>query len=140
MKNQNLELPAYFIEMVTNNGVTYFQVIRRRDEAILFSNVSLARVAYRLFANTMCLPTYKDGSKVVLNTNKSGNALNQIINQNLVELSKKYDTIQKERAAMDIKGQYSYHLYKEMLLIETEMQLAQQKRDSLILISKQINK
>ena len=127
METQN----NYFIEQVTNNGVTYFQIVRRRDEAILYSNISLARVAYRLFANTMCLPTYKDGSKVVLNNNKNENALNQIINQNLVELSKKYDAIQKERAAMDMKGQFSYHLYKEMLLIETEMQLAQQKRDSL---------
>lgn len=129
METQN----NYFIEIVTNNGVTYFQIVRRRDEAILYSNISLARVAYRLFANTMCLPTYKDGSKVVLNTNKNENALNQIINQNLVELSKKYDAIQKERAAMEMKGQYSYDLYKEMLLIETEMQLVQQKRDSLCL-------
>lgn len=61
MKNQNLELPAKFIEMVTNNGVTYFQIVRRRDEAILFSNISLSTVADKLFH-----PTYKDGTPVVL--------------------------------------------------------------------------
>ena len=51
----------YFIEMVTNNGVTYFQVVRRRDEAILYSNVSLTRVADRIFK-----PTFKDGTPIVL--------------------------------------------------------------------------
>lgn len=51
----------YFVEMVTNNGVTYFQQVRRRDDAILYSNVSLARVADRIFK-----PTYKDGTPVVL--------------------------------------------------------------------------
>lgn len=52
---------AYYIEQVTNNGCTYFQVVRRRDEAILYSNVSLTRVADRIFK-----PTYKDGTPVVL--------------------------------------------------------------------------
>ena len=61
MKTQNLELPAKFIEMVTNNGVTYFQVVRRRDDAILFSNISLSVVADKVFR-----PTYKDGTAVVL--------------------------------------------------------------------------
>lgn len=51
----------YFVEMVTNYGVTYFQVVRRRDSAILYSNVSLSRVADRLYK-----PTYKDGTPVVL--------------------------------------------------------------------------
>ena len=51
----------YYIEMVTNNGVTYFQHVRRRDEAILYANVSLTRVADRIFK-----PTYKDGTPVVL--------------------------------------------------------------------------
>ena len=51
----------YFVEMVTNNGVTYFQVVRRRDEAILYSNISLSRVADRIFK-----ATYKDGTPVVL--------------------------------------------------------------------------
>ena len=64
MKNQitnQKEIPAYYIEMVTNNGVTYFQVVRARDNAILYSNVSLSRVADRIFK-----PTYKDGTPVVL--------------------------------------------------------------------------
>lgn len=52
---------AYYVEMVTNNGVTYFQEVRRRDGAILYSNVSLSRVADRIFH-----PTYEDGTKVIL--------------------------------------------------------------------------
>lgn len=56
-----MEAKNYFIEQVTNNGVTYFQEVRRRDGAILFSNQSLSLVADRLFK-----PTYKDGSPVVL--------------------------------------------------------------------------
>ena len=51
----------YYVEMVTNNGVTYFQVVRRRDVAILYSSVSLSRVAERIYK-----PTYKDGTPVVL--------------------------------------------------------------------------
>ena len=51
----------YYVEMVTNNGVTYFQVVRRRDDAILYSSVSLSRVADRLYK-----PTYKDGTPVIL--------------------------------------------------------------------------
>ena len=60
MKNQNTK-KAYYIEMVTNNGVTYFQEVRRRDGAILYSNVSLSRVSDRIFR-----PTYKDGTPVIL--------------------------------------------------------------------------
>lgn len=51
----------YYVEMVTNNGVTYFQHVRRRDGAILYANVSLSRVADRIYQ-----PTYKDGTLVVL--------------------------------------------------------------------------
>ena len=64
MKTQNTnqkERPAYYVEQVTNNGVTYFQEVRRRDGAILYSNVSLSRVADRILR-----PTYKDGTPVVL--------------------------------------------------------------------------
>ena len=57
MKTQS----AYYIECVTNNGTTYFQVVRRKDEAILYANQSLSRVADRL-----CNPLYKDGSPVIL--------------------------------------------------------------------------
>ena len=60
MTTQN-QIPAYYVEQVTNNGVTYFQLIRRRDGAILYSNVSLSRVADKLL-----YPTYKDGTPVVL--------------------------------------------------------------------------
>lgn len=51
---------GYYVEQVTNNGVTYFQQVRR-DGAILYANVSLSRVADRIFK-----PTYKDGTPVVL--------------------------------------------------------------------------
>ncbi len=61
MKNQLKEIPAYYIEMVTNNGFTYFQIIRRRDDAILYSNISLSRVADKVFR-----PTYEDGTPVIL--------------------------------------------------------------------------
>ena len=62
-QNQNTgnELRSYYVEQVTNNGTTYFQLVRARDEAILYSNVSLSRVADRIFK-----PTYKDGTPVVL--------------------------------------------------------------------------
>ena len=60
-QNQTTELRGYYVELVTNNGVTYFQQVRRRDGAILYSNVSLTRVADRIFQ-----PTYKDGTPVVL--------------------------------------------------------------------------
>ena len=64
-QNQNTEsgnkLRGYYVEQVTNNGVTYFQEVRRRDGAILYSNVSLTRVADRIFK-----PTYEDGTPVVL--------------------------------------------------------------------------
>lgn len=61
MKTHELELRPYYIEMVTNNGVTYFQVVRRSDDAIIYSNISLARAADKVFN-----PTYKDGTTVVL--------------------------------------------------------------------------
>ena len=51
----------YYIELVSVDGVSFFQVVRRRDKAILFADRSLARVADRLYA-----PVYKDGSGVVL--------------------------------------------------------------------------
>ena len=54
------------------------------------------------------------------------------MNQNLVELSKRYDCIQKERAAADMRGENSYHLYKEMMEIEKEIKALQEERDSLI--------
>lgn len=60
-QNQNTELRSYYVEQVTNNGTTYFQLVRTRDLAILYSNVSLSRVADRMFK-----PTYQDGTPVVL--------------------------------------------------------------------------
>lgn len=138
MKNQTnqtqKEISAYYIEQVSDNGETYFQIVLRRNGKILYSDISLSKVAYKLFAYTTCIPTYKDGSKVVLNTNKNENALIQIVNQYLIELSKEYDTLQKEMAAMEMKGQFNYSLYMEMLSYKTELELAQQKRDSIISI------
>ena len=43
MKNQN-QTPTYYVEKVTNNGITYFQLVRGHDDAILYSNISLSRV------------------------------------------------------------------------------------------------
>ena len=60
-QNQNTESRGYYVEMVTNNGTTYFQQVRRRDGAILYANVSLSRVADRIYQ-----PTYKDGTPVVI--------------------------------------------------------------------------
>jgi hypothetical protein len=51
----------FYIECVSNNGMTYFQVVRRSDEAILSAYQSLTRAADRL-----CEPVYKDGTPVVL--------------------------------------------------------------------------
>jgi hypothetical protein len=51
----------YYIESVSDSGITYFQVVRRKDEAILFANRSLSLVADRLYN-----PRYKDGSEVIL--------------------------------------------------------------------------
>ena len=51
----------YYIEPVSNNGITYFQEVRRADKAILYANVSLSRVADRL-----CNPVYEDGTPVQL--------------------------------------------------------------------------
>ena len=51
----------YYIEQITNNGLTYFQLVRAKDEAILYANQSLARVADKLYH-----PTWKDGSPVIL--------------------------------------------------------------------------
>ncbi len=56
-----MENSKYYIELVSNNGLSYFQLVRRKDEAILYSNQSLSRVADRLYN-----PVYKDGSKVIL--------------------------------------------------------------------------
>jgi hypothetical protein len=58
MKTENSK---YYIESVSNNGTTYFQIVRRKDEAILFANRSLSLVADRLYN-----PLYKDGSEVIL--------------------------------------------------------------------------
>jgi hypothetical protein len=52
---------SYYIEFISNNGVSYFQLVRGKDDAILYANQSLARVADKLFN-----PVYKDGSRVVL--------------------------------------------------------------------------
>ena len=54
------------------------------------------------------------------------------MNQKLVELSKRYDCIQKERASMAMRGENSYHLYKEIIAIEKEIKDLQEKRDYLI--------
>lgn len=56
----------------------------------------------------------------------------QVMNQKLVELTNSYDCTKKSRAAMDMRGQNSYHLYKEMIEIEKEIKALQEKRDSLI--------
>ena len=50
-----------FIECVSVDGTTYFQMVRRSDEAILYANRSLYNVADKLYK-----PTYRDGSKVIL--------------------------------------------------------------------------
>ena len=55
------ELRAYYIEQVTNNGTTYFQLVRRCDDAILYSNVSLSLVADKIDN-----PTYKDGTTIYI--------------------------------------------------------------------------
>ena len=52
---------THYIELVTNNGITYFQVVRRKDEAILSAHKSLSCAADRLYK-----PTYKDGTPVTL--------------------------------------------------------------------------
>jgi hypothetical protein len=52
------------------------------------------------------------------------------MNQEIVELSKRYDSIQKERAAVDMSGEDSYHLYKELIAIEKEIKALQEKRDN----------
>ena len=54
------------------------------------------------------------------------------MNQKIVELSKRYDCTQKERAEMDMRGENSYHLYIEIIAIEKEIKDLQEKRDSLI--------
>ncbi len=56
----------------------------------------------------------------------------QRLNQRLVELANKYDCTKKARAAMDMRGQNSSHLYQELIAIEREMKSTQEKRDSLI--------
>lgn len=56
----------------------------------------------------------------------------QAMNQKLVELSKSYDKTQKARASMDMRGQDSSYLYKEMIEIENKMKYVQDKRDALI--------
>ena len=52
------------------------------------------------------------------------------MNQEIVELSKRYDYIQKERVAMDMRGENSYHLYIEIIAIEKEIKALQEKRDN----------
>ena len=54
------------------------------------------------------------------------------MNQKIIELSKRYDCIQKERASADIRGENSYHLYQEIIAIEKEIKDLQEKRDYLI--------
>ena len=54
-------MTTHFIELVSNNNVTYFQLVRRCDNAILFANVALSLVADKLYH-----ATYEDGTKVVL--------------------------------------------------------------------------
>ena len=56
----------------------------------------------------------------------------QVMNQKLVKLANSYDATKKARAAMDMRGQNSYHLYEEMVEIEKEIKSLQEKRDSLI--------
>lgn len=56
----------------------------------------------------------------------------QRLNQKLVELTNKYDYTKKTRAAMDMRGQNSSHLYQEMIAIEMEIKSIQKKRDALI--------
>ncbi len=60
MKKQN-QIPAYYVEKVSNNGITYFQLVRGHDDAIIYSSTSLSRVA-----NKVSHPTYKDGTPVIL--------------------------------------------------------------------------
>ena len=56
-----MEASKYYIELVTNSGSTYFQLVRRSDQAILFANPSLSTVADKL-----CRPVWKDGTPVKL--------------------------------------------------------------------------
>ncbi|MEA4821540.1 MAG: hypothetical protein VB122_04850 [Erysipelotrichales bacterium] len=56
----------------------------------------------------------------------------QRLNQKIVELTNKYDCTKKVRAAMDMRGQNSSHLYQEMIAIEMEIKSIQKKRDVLI--------
>lgn len=123
MKTQN----TFFIEKVTNNGVTNFQIVNRRNNKVMHNYASLANAAYRLFVSMACIPTYKDGSVIVLEPNSNKNVISQIINQYLLELSKKYNAIQKKMAS----SKFSYPLYMEMLSIGTEMELVQQKKETL---------
>ena len=54
------------------------------------------------------------------------------MNQKLIELSKRYDYVQKERAAAAMRGEDSYHFYIEIIAIEQEIKALQEKRDILI--------
>ena len=56
----------------------------------------------------------------------------QRLNQKIVGLINKYDCTKKARAAMDMRGQNSSHLYQEMIAIEMEIKSIQKKRDALI--------
>lgn len=51
----------YFIRFVSGIGYPHYELIRRRDDAILFSNRSLSLVADKLYK-----PVYEDGSPVIL--------------------------------------------------------------------------
>jgi len=59
--NHYTDQSSYYIECVTNDGLTYFQAVRRKDEYIYFANQSLSVVADKLYK-----PCYKDGSPVIL--------------------------------------------------------------------------
>lgn len=43
-------ITPYFIEYVNNNGEFYYQLVRTRDEAILYSNEEIREVAAESFA------------------------------------------------------------------------------------------
>lgn len=51
----------YYIELTSNDNITYYQVVRRKDDAIIFSNRSLS-----ITADKLIYPVYKDSSKVIL--------------------------------------------------------------------------
>ena len=56
-------MSKYFIEIAYSDNVTYFQLVRRSDRAILFANRSFSLVVGRLYAPVR---VWEDGSPVVL--------------------------------------------------------------------------